>query len=184
MTSPCFATLKKDLLFLWIAATTALCLGLLVNQFRDTPLPLIYQGKEERLQVAVERLASVPPPSETSASQVASLPEFLTLEEFSEFVDVGGLVLDARPEIFHRLGHVPGAISLPRDDFENAYTVLREQLEADKSQALVLYCASASCEDSELLKKSLGALGFSNIGIFKGGWSEWTSAGKPEESGL
>lgn len=49
--------------------------------------------------------------------------EYLTLEEFFEFVDKDGLVLDTRSKIFYRLGHVPGAISLLRDDFENAYAV-------------------------------------------------------------
>jgi predicted sulfurtransferase len=67
-----------------------------------------------------------------------------------------GLVLDARPEIFHRLGHVPGALSLPRDDFETGYAALKEKLEADRSQPIVIYCSSASCEDSGLVKKTEG----------------------------
>jgi len=185
MTTPRLAFFKQDILFLWMTATTALCLGLLVNQFRDHPLPLIYQNKDARLQEAVERLASAPSPTaEPSASSAAHPTEYLTLEEFSEFVDKGGLVLDARPEIFHRLGHVPGAISLPRDDFENAYAALRARLEADKARSLAVYCSGSSCEDSELVKKSLAALGFTQVAIFKGGWSEWQTAGKPEESGL
>lgn len=176
--------LKQDSLFFWVTFTTALCLGVLLNQFRDHPLPLIYQDKETRLQTAVERLA-IAVVDMPAGEEVEKLAEFLSLEEFSAFVDAGtGLVLDARPEIFHRLGHVPGAISLPREDFETAYTGLRARLENDKGQPLVLYCASASCEDSELLKRSLRALGFNNIAIFKGGWSEWTAAGKPEETGL
>ena len=177
--------MKPNLIFLWVTATSALCLGLLLNQFRDVPLPLIYQAKEARLLKAVERIAAAPSPATSTATPVEMLPEFLTLEEFSEFAESGqGLVLDARPEIFHRLGHVPGAISLPRDDFENTYQALREKLEADKSQPVVLYCAGTSCEDSDLVKTSLQALGFTNIGIFKGGWSEWQRVSKPEESNL
>lgn len=173
---------KQDLLFLWLMATSAVCLGLLFNQFRDAPLPLLYQNKEERLQVAVTRLAT-PEVSSEMIPQQEMLPEFLSLEEFQDFWEnASGLVLDARPEIFHRLGHVPGALSLARDDFENAYTQLREQLERDKTQPLAVYCASASCQDSELVKNSLVALGYTNIAIFKGGWSEWTAAGKPEEN--
>jgi 3-mercaptopyruvate sulfurtransferase SseA len=93
-----------------------------------------------------------------------------------------GLVLDARPEIFHRLGHVPGALSLPRDDFETGYAALKGKLEADRSQAIVIYCSNASCEDSGLVKKSLSALGFINIALYEGGWSDWTNAKKPEET--
>lgn len=185
MTPERIAVLKNDLLFLWVAATTAICLGLLLNQFRDVPMTLVYQGKEQRLQAAVERLASAPARAKPPTTQVADLPEFLSLEKFSEFVQQGtALVVDARPEIFHRLGHVPGAISLPRDDFEIAYTGLRETLEADKTRTIVLYCSGASCEDSGLVKDSLLALGFTRIAIFKGGWSEWTAAGKPEEGGV
>lgn len=185
MTIGHIALLKQDLLFLWVAATTALCLGLVLNQFRDEPITLVYQGKQQRLQNAVERLTSASGSAEPVTALVADFPEFFTLAEFSKFAEGGeGLILDARPEIFHRLGHVPGAISLPRDDFENAYKGLREMLEADKARAIVLYCSGASCEDSELVKRSLLALGFTRLAIFKGGWSEWTAAGRPEESGM
>lgn len=175
-----FPQLRSDLLFLWLVATTALCGGLLINQFRDTPLPFVYKNKAERLEDVVQRIASPPAPS--AAAPRVQLPEKLSLEEFSSYVDsLQGPVLDARPEIFHRLGHVPGALSLPRDDFEKGYAALKGKLEADRSQPLVIYCASSSCEDAGLVKKSLAALGFTNLAIFEGGWSEWTSAGKPEE---
>lgn len=175
------ASIKQSFLFLWIMGTTALCLGLLINQFRNEPLPLIHQGKAERLQSAVQRLASAPAPEATSPVH-EKLPAILSLEEFSQYVEgQRGLVLDARPEIFHRLGHVPSAVSLAREDFENAYTALRSRLEKDKSQPLVVYCSGASCEDSELVKQSLESLGYTNVGIFRGGWSEWQAAGKAEE---
>ena len=174
-------TLRSDVMLIWLVATTALCVGLLINQFRDTPLPLVYKDKAERLQDSVQRivskeLASAPVP-------IVQLPEKLSLEDFSSYVEnKRGLVLDARPEIFHRLGHIPGALSLPRDDFETGYAALKAKLEDDRSQAIVIYCSNASCEDSGLVKKSLSALGFSNIALFEGGWSDWTNAKKPEET--
>jgi len=165
---------------IWLVATTALCAGLLVNQFRDTPLSLVYKDKAARLQDSVQRIASK---EATSApAPVAHLPEKLSLEEFASYVEnKGGLVLDARPEIFHRLGHVPGALSLPRDDFEKGYAALKGKLEADQSQPLVIYCSDSSCEDSGLVKKSLATLGYTNLALFEDGWSEWTNAKKPEE---
>ncbi len=178
-------SLRSDLIYLWLCATTALCMGMVLNQFRDTPLPWIYQSKAERLQDSVNRIsANIPAPATTlPATLPATLPEKLSLQEFSAFVDGNqGLILDARPEIFHRLGHVPGALSLARDDFEKSYTGIKSQLESNREQPLVIYCASASCEDAELVKKSLAALGFTNTSIFVGGWSEWTKANKPEES--
>jgi len=132
------------------------------------------------LQDSVQRIASKE--SASAPAPAVQLPEKLSLEEFSSYVqNKRGLVLDARPEIFHRLGHVPGALSLPRDDFEAGYAVLKEKLESDRSQPIVIYCSSTSCEDSGLVKKSLAALGFTNLALFEGGWSDWTNAKKPEE---
>lgn len=174
-------TLRSDLMFLWLVATTALCAGLLINQFRDAPLPLVYKDKVERLQDSVQRIATKEAPP--ALAPAVHLPETLSLEEFTSFVEKkGGLVLDARPEIFHRLGHVPGALSLPRDDFEKGYAALKNKLEVDRSQPIAIYCSGTSCEDSGLLKKSLASLGYTNLALFEGGWGEWTAAKKPEET--
>jgi len=174
-------TLRSDLMTIWLVATTALCAGLLANQFRDTPLPLVYKNKSERLQDSVQRIAAKE--STSAPAPVVHLPEKLSLEEFASFVEnKRGLVLDARPEIFHRLGHVPGALSLPRDDFETGYAALKDKLEADRSQPIAIYCSNSSCEDSGLVKKSLASLGFANLSLFEGGWTEWTNAKKPEET--
>ena len=174
-----FPYLRQDVAFFLLLATILLCVGLLINQFRDKPLPLIYQTKEERLQKSVQKLVEARTEVKEPLSQ---LPELLSLDEFADFVEnQRGIVLDARPEIFHRLGHVPGALSLPRDDFENVYPTLQTTLESDLSQPIVIYCTNASCEDAELVKKALTALGFQQLKIFPGGWAEWTKAGKPEE---
>lgn len=110
------------------------------------------------------------------------LPGEISLDQMSDLVDEKKvLVLDARPEIFHRLGHIPGALSLPRDDFENGYKSLQSRLEGDLRQPIVVYCSSASCEDSKLVKDSLAQLGYQRVSIFPGGWSEWTGAGRAEE---
>ena len=175
-----FPQFRSDLMILWLLATSALCGGMLINQFRESPLPLVYKSKAGRMHDSVQRIASKQVvPAQAPASH---LPERLNLEEFSAYVEKKqGLVLDARPEIFHRLGHVPSALSLPRDDFEVGYAALKAKLEADRSQPLVIYCSSSSCEDSGLVKKSLKTLGYSNIALFEGGWAAWTGAKKTEE---
>jgi rhodanese-related sulfurtransferase len=106
----------------------------------------------------------------------------VSLEEFKRYVEGGGSVIcDARPEIFYRLGHVPGALSLPRDDFEAAHTRVKTQLEKNKGQPLIVYCSDADCEDSELVANALFKLGYQQVLRFKGGWADWTNAHLPEE---
>jgi len=158
--------------------TSALCGGVVINQFRDTPLPLIYQSKEARLNEVVRDIRAAACPVGASAPEDGPI----SLAEFQGFVsNKKGIVLDARPEIFHRLGHVPNALSLPRDDFENAYNRLGPLL-AHRDQRLAVYCSGASCEDSELVRDTLHKLGYTHVLIFKGGWDEWTEAGLPEEN--
>ncbi|PTY02971.1 hypothetical protein DB346_07620 [Verrucomicrobia bacterium LW23] len=176
--------LALDLTVFACVATAALCIGILINQFRDRPAPWIYQSKADRLNQAVAHVASDPgAPAATSANtaEQPELPGSLGLAEFRRIVEQKQiLVLDARPEIFHRLGHVPGALALPRDEFDIYYPKLQTILQP-KTRPLVLYCASSSCEDSALVEKALRKLGYTNIAIFHGGWAEWTNARFPEE---
>ncbi len=168
---------QSDLLTVWLIATTSLCAGLLFNQFRDKPLPLIYQSKGDRVLAAAEHFTSAP-----AAIQSAEVPEEIGLEDFRAMAESKEvIILDARPEIFHRLGHVPGALSLPREDFEAAFTVHKNRLEAGRNALIVIYCSGSSCEDSELVRKALHRLGFNRVAVFKGGWSAWTDAELPEE---
>ena len=179
----------RDLLTIWMVATVCLGAGLVLNQFRDMPLPLVYVSKQRRMQQAVSTLA---PHSSPVAADVgptpAHTPEFnggsqiISLAEFRDFVQSKrGVVLDARPEIFHRLGHVPGALSLSRDEFESDYAKQRARLEPMRDEPVVVYCSSASCEDSQMVADALAKLGYRRVLVFKGGWDEWSQAGLPEE---
>lgn len=155
-------------------------IGLMLNQFCDTPLSLVYQSKAECLQPSDSKFAG----TETVNAVSFQLPllKNVPLEDFIVYVkEKRGIILDARPEIFYRFGHVPGALSLPRDEFEKGYTRLKAKLDTNKSQAMIIYCSDESCEDSELVHKALANLGYTQISIFRGGWDAWTKAGLPEE---
>jgi rhodanese-related sulfurtransferase len=179
MNVPSFSktTLGHELGVLAILATSALCIGLVINQFRDVPMSFVYQSKETRLNEAVLRIRTAACPAGTMAPQDGpiSLSDFRVLVETKT-----GIILDARPEIFYRLGHVPGAVSLPRDDFENAYGKLNALL-SHQDQQLAVYCSGSSCEDSDLVRTALHKLGYTHVLLFKGGWDEWTEAGLPQE---
>lgn len=173
--------LLEDLGMCCVMATVAAGIALTLNQFRDRPLPLVYESKELRLEKAVDRLAAESA-SHSSASPI-TLSNTVTLEELQEFLkEKRGFVFDARPEIFHRLGHIPGAASLPREDFENAYKSFQKELEKDRGQPIIVYCSNSSCEDAGLVQKSLRSLGYTNVAVFSGGWSEWENNQLPVET--
>lgn len=170
---------RHDFLVLLCVFVSALGLGFGINAFRQHPLPFLYRDKETRLEDSVRRIRQ-----RAGDSKAQSITEQFSLEQFVIYVaENKGVIVDARPEIFHRLGHVPGALSLPRDDFENGYLVLKDRLESDLAQPIAVYCADASCADASLVKKALNSLGYNNVTIFTGGWREWTQAGKETEGG-
>lgn len=166
-----FDYLLKDLAFFAVLATASFCVGFFINQFRDDPLGLIYQTKEERIMAVVTRQKRESPATPIVDS---AFPEYIAIDRFKIFVESReGIVLDARPEVFHRINHIPGALSLPRDDFENSYAKLKPSLEKDKHQKIVVYCSSTSCQDSDLVRMALAALGYDHVAILKGGWAAW-----------
>jgi rhodanese-related sulfurtransferase len=170
--------IKRDFFEAAILATVGVSLGLTLNQFRDKPLPLVYESKAMRMEKAVAHLAvGFTPAPKIVLSQTVSINQ---LQDFLN--EKRGFVFDARPEIFHRLGHIPGAESLPREDFENAYKTFQSKLERDRTQPIIVYCSGSSCEDSTLVQKSLQALGYTNVAVFSGGWSEWQDKGLPTEA--
>lgn len=167
--------------FWWIggllAASVAIAFG--VNVLRKSPVPLLYQTKEMRLHEEVAEMAQST--DKTSPATKQDVVRVLTLKEF-EALRSQALVLDARPTVFYRLGHVPGSLSLPRDDFAKAYELLKSRLDAGRGGLWVVYCASVTCEDAELVRTALRDLGYDRVAVFSGGWTEWRDAGLPGEA--
>ncbi len=194
-------TLGRELLAIWIMVLIAACVGLALNQFHDTPLPLVYAPKAERLQQVVEKMiaetselarAGAPPHTRDATKDTTPPADFPPPSDTVRDIDLAtvqkiaegkasGILLDARPEIFHRLGHIPRAISLPREAFEADYAKNRPLLEADKAQRIVVYCSGASCEDSQMVADALVKLSYTRVFVFRGGWSDWTAEHLPEE---
>lgn len=172
----------RDLKILWLLATTSICAGIFINQFRDRPLPFVYESKSQRLETALGKIANAPRSTPAASPIPVGEVRDLTLSEFQNLASSdGAVILDARPEIFHRLGHVPKAVPMPRDEFDTYYEKHRAFLEADKQRLLLIYCNGSACEDSHLVASALQRLGHLRIAILKGGWAEWTRNNLPEE---
>jgi len=68
----------------------------------------------------------------------------------------GALVIDVRSSAEFSSGHLPNSINLPLEEIE---TALPRRVK-DKNQVLLLHCQSGM--RSDLAKKKLNALGYSN----------------------
>ena len=167
--------ITKDFIGMWLLLTGCLIGGLVLNEMRSTPLSLIYSSPESRLNQTVEQLG----PTATAPIALDGHVERDEMQTIS--TNHEALILDARPEIFYRLGHIPSALSLPRDDFEKQYQILRSTLQSHRDKPLVVYCSDTDCHDSQMVADALQKLGYPHVRLFRGGWSDWQNASLPEE---
>jgi rhodanese-related sulfurtransferase len=95
-------------------------------------------------------------------------------------LDRQALFLDARPRAFYDMSHIPGALPLPEDDFERAFTAIEPRLRSTFD--IVVYCSGYGCEASHNVTRLLQAKGVHAV-ILQGGWPDWTDAGYPVKAG-
>ncbi len=160
--APPLAGWARDFAGFGLLALLAFCAGLLLNQVRSHPLPLAY----------------APVDAEAPLGTAAATVE---LPAFQQFVASGEwAIVDARPAAFYRLGHVPGAINLPRGELGKYGRGLALR---DKARFVAVYCSGPDCEDSAAVAAALLSSGYKRVVVFKGGWEAWKAAGLPAEPG-
>lgn len=182
--TPLWKRLAPDIVGLIVLSLAALAIGVVINHFRTKPLPLVYHTKTERLEQAVETISRTTETNKVLATNAIAQPTIaqIGIDELKHRSETKlGVILDARASLFYQMGHVPGALNLPRSDFEAAYANLKARLENDKSSPVAVYCSGSDCEDSQMVAEALVKLGLQNVAVFKGGWDEWSGAHLPEE---
>lgn len=196
---------KVDVLRALILVLVAAFIGIGLNFVRKPPLMWSYRTKAERLAEETAALTGGAAQAFTDAgggsgswpgmaagqgsgtskpgSGTAAFPQVSLGELRAVMAEGKAVVIDARPALFFRTGHLPGARNLPREGFQAAYGQFRVMLERDRDQPVVIYCGGGSCEDSDLIAAALRSLGFTRLSVFAGGWKEWQAAGLPVETG-
>src|SRR5262245_19415616 len=89
------------------------------------------------------------------------------------------VLLEALPAKYYLEGHLDGALHFPRERAR----VLAPVLIADKTRAVVVYCASDTCQNSHLAAATLEALGYGDVSVYAGGKKDWSEAGLPLVAG-
>jgi rhodanese-related sulfurtransferase len=102
----------------------------------------------------------------------------ITRDELKALLDGSDVaVVEALPEQYFAKAHIPGAI---RVDYEELEAQAPELL-PDKDAAIVTYCASLTCPNSEIAANKLIALGYTNVRDYAEGKADWIEAGLPVE---
>jgi len=81
------------------------------------------------------------------------------------------LWIDARSLKEYEAEHVPGAILLNLEDWEQLFPRFLDRWRPE--ERIVVYCSSTSCELSHEVAERLKTNGISPVYVLKGGWEAW-----------
>lgn len=106
-----------------------------------------------------------------------SLEEAFALQQSDKAV-----IYDARPHFFYALGHLPGAISLPKANCDAEIAKREAEIKAAlaSGKTIVVYCTNFACPDARTVAMHLADFGYSSSTL-SGGWEAWKESGLPTE---
>lgn len=85
------------------------------------------------------------------------------------------ILVEALPEKYFRQWHLPNAVNINHDQVKKR----APELLPNKQAAIVVYCASATCQNSDMVANQLEAMGYTDVAVYKGGKAEWEEARLP-----
>jgi rhodanese-related sulfurtransferase len=90
------------------------------------------------------------------------------------------LWIDARIQEQYDAEHIPGAVLLNEQHFEEQLFGLLDTLQTN-SKPIILYCNAAKCDASrKILERLKQVLPIENAFVLKGGWNAWRQVAKKE----
>ena len=106
----------------------------------------------------------------------------ITRDEIKRRLDHEGSVVlvEALPEKYFVDAHLPGAIRINHDEV----AAKAPSLLPDRHASVIVYCASAACQNSGKAARTLEDMGYANVLVYEGGKEDWMAGGLPTEAGL
>lgn len=85
------------------------------------------------------------------------------------------LWIDARPDADYQKGHVPGAVQLNEDRWEELLPAMLDAWSGKGSGVdVVVYCSSLSCQTSrDVARRLRDEVKLPNVFVLQGGWEGW-----------
>ena len=97
--------------------------------------------------------------------------EMVAIEQAQSW-DGNAIWVDARPDSEFEQDHIPGAILLNEDRWDELLPVFLAQWSPDKK--VVVYCSSQSCNASrEVARRLRDEAGLKDVFVLQGGWEAW-----------
>ena len=106
--------------------------------------------------------------------------ELVEVAEAKTRLERGALFLDARDAPFYEMAHIPGALNLPEEHFDEAFARLEPRLRS--SLDVVVYCSGFGCDASHIVARKLKERSIP-AAILHEGWPAWEDAHYPTREG-
>lgn len=156
---------------------TAICATSIAVSCTDAPVPV-----SEPVAPVVTQVKNTPAKKPTAEVKKSVMPGAITSLDIGQVFTMKesgkAVVIDVRPPLYYRLGHINGAESMPLIKYDKIIAAKRPQLDAavKDGKVIVLYCQNSNCPDAHKTAVKLAKLGYS-ASVFRGGWEEWKQAG-------
>jgi rhodanese-related sulfurtransferase len=145
-----------------IIVIASIFLGFIYNYFSNDGIGLF----REELKVEISDSTS----TEYSEGYLKGLSLAQTIQLHSQKLAV---FIDARDQWEFSEGHIPGAVNIPEFSFDPDNLILAS---IDFDSLLIIYCDGDDCDTSKRLAKEIINLGYKNVFVFLGGFTEWKNS--------
>jgi rhodanese-related sulfurtransferase len=171
-------------------AIGAVALGLVLSNLRPSgkfSFPIVFIGVALGLCIAMRLSSRVElafPVGMTGRYVFAAIDgpphETIDLSDFNAWLARPGNItfIDCRYRADFLQSPIPGTISIPVD--AKTHEIVTTLEGKDRSQPIVIFCASDRCRFSEFMAVRLTGLGFTDLRIFRGGYAEWLHRSEAE----
>ncbi len=125
---------------------------------------------------ALKKLIAPGPPRRGAVSRIP-LGTYFAMQQAGTV-----LTIDVRPSFYYVMGHIPGAINWPKNNFKSQLTRQEPRLKAAVAagKPIVLYCTDLACPDARTVAAELAPLGY-DTAILAGGFEAWKLGELPTE---
>ena len=143
----------------------------------EKPVPPLDPSKAVAKKTATEEVATpAPAPAPSKPASLTRMP----LGDLYQLVQNNAAVIyDVRPKMIYHLGHIPGAISWPKNLYEQDLAKHEPRIRSAVAgnTPVVIYCTDLACPDAMAVATRLVARGYS-VSILQGGYAAWKVAGQ------